>query len=394
MNFQQLMIARKARSQTIVEAFGTGMPGYSDVARHSGRPGYEQQLAEAQKFINTMTMRDFYEAMSTSDFPLLFGDSIDRKMYTKFKSLPGVWRNYVKVDNTIPDMRAVKRFRATRGDGTLSDVPQGDSYPADSIGESTYSYSLGKKGKRRNFLWEALQNDDLGALHDTPDDFAFQAANTEANFASSLFVGNTTLYSTTHSVQGTNYANLATSTPLTPANLAAAISVMGDYPGDDGSSPVLNEPLFLVVGTKNMEFTALQILNSITVAYDSIGDTDTLRPNLPTANIVPSRITSSLQVLRDPWMRTNDSTNVATSWYLFSDPNNGWAIEMGFLNGHETPELFMKNSNQVLLGGGMTSPMDGDFDNDAVAYKVRHIMGGSHTNAVGGWRFTYWAHNT
>lgn len=398
MNFQQLMAARQVRSQAIVEAFGAGIPGYGAVGRGRGDPQYEVQLAEAQRFINTMTMRDFAEAMSTSDFPLLFGDTIDRKLYASFKGLPAVWRNYVKVDNTIPDMRAVKRFRATRGDGTLSDVPQGDSYPADSIGESTYSYSLGKKGKRRNFLWEALQNDDLGALHSTPDDFALQASNKEADFASSLFVGNTTLYSATHAVQGTNYANLATSTPLTPTNLAAAINAMGNYPADDGASPILNEPMFLVVGTLGMQFVAEQILNSVTVAYDSLAtgdaDTETLRPNLPTASLIPSRIKSRLQVLRDPWMRNNDSTNYATSWYLFGDPNNGWAVEMGFLNGHETPELFMKNSNQVLLGGGMTSPMDGDFDNDAVAYKVRHIMGGSHTNAVGGWRFTYWAHNT
>lgn len=399
MNFQQMMEARNARSQMIQEKFNPGRPafaprGYRSVGHLRGNPEYEMRLAEAQQFINSMTAQDLREAMSTSDFPLLFGDTIDRKMFATFRAIPAVWRNYIKVDNQIPDFRAVKRFRCTRGDGILSDVPQGDSYPADSVTESQYSYSLGKKGKRRNFLWETLVNDDLGCLHSAPDDFAWQAANKEAQFASSLFVGNTTLYSTTHSVAGTNYSNLATSTALTPDNLAAAISAMGLYPADDGAAPILNEPIFLVVGTLEMKFKAEQILNSITVAYDSIGDTDTIRGNLPTANIIPRSISSTMQVLRDPWMKYNDSTNYATSWYLFADPNMGWAVEMGFLAGHETPELFMKDSNQVLLGGGSTNPIDGDFDNDAVGYKVRHVMGGSHTNAVGGWRFTYWAHNT
>ncbi len=388
MKFQEYLAMQKANKRALREM---RLGGNAREIRQA-QPGYKARLTEAQNFINgACSMRDVFEAMSTSDFPLLLADSLDRRLVASFKSMPAVWRNYIKVTNDVTTMtRAVKRFRCTRGDGLLANVPQGDSYPTDSKSESTYSFTMGKWGRRRDFTWELMIDDDLGALKSTPDDFGYQAANKEAQFASALHVGNTTLYSATHAVAGTNYANLATSTPLTMANLSAAISAMGLYPHDDGVSPVLNTPKYLVVGTKGMEHTALQILNSLTVAVR--GDTDAV--NFPTASLLPAKITSSMQVLIDPFMRYNDATNYATSWYLFSDPNDGWAAEMAFLAGHETPEMFMKNSNQVLMSGGSTSPMDGDFDSDAIAYKIRHVGGGSHTNAVGGWRFTYWAHNT
>lgn len=408
MNYRELREAKVAQKAALYKRYnrlpaGLAPDGYRHIAAGQRPPGarrdspeYEARLAEVVRDLAEMrNMDDLREAMSTSDFPLLLADSLDRRMYASFKTVPQVWRNYIKVSNDITTMtRAVKRFRCTRGDGILADVPQGASYPADSKSESTYSFTLGKKGRRRDFTWELMIDDDLDALKSTPDDLGYQAANKEAQFASALYTANTTLFATTHAVQGTNYSNLATSTPLTPANLDAAVSTMGLYPHDDGVSPILNDPKFLVVGTKAMLHTALRILRSITLDYDSFGDTDTVRADLPTANIVPQEVRNSIIPLLDPFMRYNDSTNYATAWYLFSDPSNGYAVEMGFLKGYETPQLFMKNSNQVMLGGGMSHPMDGDFDTDAISYKARHVMGGSHTNAVGGWRFAYWAHNT
>ena len=72
------------------------------------------------------------------------------------------------------------------------------------------------------------------------------------------------------------------------------------------------------------------------------------------------------------------SSNGNTSWFLFANPNNGRpALEMAFLRGHEEPEIFMKTSNAQRIGGGMTDPMDGDFDTDSLQYKVRHVLGGA-----------------
>lgn len=329
------------------------------------------------------------EAISTSDFPLLFGDTIDRVLLAKYKAHMPTWRDYVKIGK-VSDFRTVKRFKCSPGRGLLPEVGQGESYQSDKPGELSYSFSVTKYGGVRNIFWEALINDDLQALQDAPNDFAYQAQQTEWYQSTALWAANSTLYATTHSVNSTNYSNKGTAQFDADA-LAAAISTMGEYPGDDAdATPIMNDPVYIVVATKAMQLKVEQVLNSLVVAYT--GDSD--RDNLPTANIISQELRSRMQVRYNPFIRMLDPTNYATSWYLFASPVDGWAAEVAFLSGYETPQLFMRASSQVMLGGGLASPMEGGFDNDSVDYKVRHVMGGSHTNAVGGWRFTYWSDGT
>ena len=64
-------------------------------------------------------------------------------------------------------------------------------------------------------------------------------------------------------------------------------------------------------------------------------------------------------------------------WYLLADPNfSRGALEMGFLRGHEEPEVFMKNPDAIKVGGGI-DPLNGSYANDSVEYKVRHVLGGT-----------------
>jgi len=343
-------------------------------------PGYQAALREAAEFFADVCdgrydMRLFRAALSTDDFPYLFGDTIDRMMVAQYQSITPAWRDYLAVKK-VRDFRDVKRFHCTRGSGRLDKVDPGTGYKIDAPTESYYSYAVTKYGRRRDILWEALVNDDLDALHQAPNDLAWQAANTEAYLATSLFCANATLYATSGGGRPTN-GNLFTTT-LTPANLQAALVQISKFTSPE-SEPMLNSPKYLVVPPA-LELEALKILNSATLAFT--GDTDA---NFPILNILQGR----LEVRVNDWLPIVDTTNGHTSWYLFSDPAMGWPVEVGFLQGHETPELFMKASNQTLLGGGQTNPMDGDFDTDSVAYKVRHVVGGSQTNAVGGWRFTF-----
>ncbi len=51
---------------------------------------------------------------------------------------------------------------------------------------------------------------------------------------------------------------------------------------------------------------------------------------------------------------------------MMADPAATEGIEIGFLNGQETPDLLVQDN-----------PTDGSvFTNDAISYKVRHIFGG------------------
>jgi hypothetical protein len=83
----------------------------------------------------------------------------------------------------------------------------------------------------------------------------------------------------------------------------------------------------------------------------------------------------TLQV--NPYLPIIDTSgNADTTWYLFATLSNGAAVKVNFLQGHEAPELCMKAPNKVMLGGGSANPLEGDFESDAVMWRVRHILGG------------------
>ena len=70
------------------------------------------------------------------------------------------------------------------------------------------------------------------------------------------------------------------------------------------------------------------------------------------------------------------SGDVATTWYVFADHGQGAAVEFVYLTGYESPEVCMKNSDKVAVGGGAPmSAYSGDFATDNIMYRVRHVMG-------------------
>lgn len=332
-------------------------------------------------------------AISPADFPLLFGDTIDRVLLAKYRALDSSWREYVAV-KSVTDFRDVKRFKVGRGGGILGALLPGEAYKPDKPSESSYSYAVQKRGSVRNIYWEAMINDDLGALTETPDDLAYRTRQTEDYVATGFFCAaggiNTDLYKNNHSFTATDtgvvttYSNLFEHA-LTAQALAYVIGQMGNYPDDTGGGlPFSNDPIHLVVGTREMQFKAEQIVNAPTVM--AVGSSD--EKNIPTLSILPDTIRSRMRVHYNPMIRMYDTVNYQTRWFLFSDLADGHAVEVGFLQGHEDPQLFMRASSQLALSGGLASPLAGDFDTDSVDYKIRMVMGGADTHAVGGWRFT------
>lgn len=383
--FMQLIETMRAEEASIQRLFGSeGV----QVRRHPRRdtPQYKRNLLEAMKLVRNVMegvtpLYRLQEALSTSDFPTYFGDTLDRMVVQEYRAAPSDWRDFLKVSR-VRDFRTVDRYKMSDGDQRLQQVAEGEAYPVGDRDESSYSFSVNKYGRRFRLLWEVMVNDDLEALRNFPSLMARAAKRTEDYFAASLYVNNTTLFSTTHSVNGTNYSNKDTAA-LSLTALEAAYNAMVAYPGDANSDgyiePIFNAPVFLVVPPQ-LKITADKILRS-DLNFINTTETNVLR--------------GEMQVKVDPYMPIVDTTNGATSWYLFADPGNGHAAEVAFLRGYEEPGLFQKTSNQVRLGGGgPTDPMEGDFETDAVEFKVRHVVGGSHANAIGGWRFAYFSDGT
>jgi hypothetical protein len=51
--------------------------------------------------------------------------------------------------------------------------------------------------------------------------------------------------------------------------------------------------------------------------------------------------------------------------------------------------MWVKKSNAMqLVGGGDVNAFDGDFDTDAIAYRLRYIFGGAAVDGRGGYAST------
>ncbi|MBU2249927.1 MAG: hypothetical protein KKD77_24490, partial [Gammaproteobacteria bacterium] len=143
---------------------------------------------------------------------------------------------------------------------------------------------------------------------------------------------------------------------------------------------------YLVTGP-SLEFTARQILTSATKMWLAGATTIAAAPDVPypMTNVISQY---GMELVIDPYLPVIDATHPG-SWYLFADPADIAAIEYDYLQGHERPEICMKASDKVSIGGGALSPLSGDFATDNVFYRVRDIFGANKLVTTGGWRGTY-----
>lgn len=335
-------------------------------------PRYIGQLAEAAGFIEEVTSgrRPFYhfqEAMTTSDFPLLFGDVIDRMLLGNYQEAPYSW-NQIVSRKTVPDFRTVRRFTIDGAQAVLDTVPEESEYPAAALTEGRYEYAVQKYGRRIPFAWEAMINDDLDALKDVPDRFGRAARRTEERFVSGLFCSSTGPNATFFSSGNKNV--VTANPPLSIVALQLAMQVISAQRDADGE-PIALEMMTLWVPPA-LEITANNIANATQLWLGA--DTDAQR--LVTTNWMRSRFKIAVGPYIPDIITTGDRGN--TSWFLFANPSVGRpAGEIGFLRGHETPEVWIKSPNAQRAGGGMVDAMDGDFDTDSIQYRVRHVLGGT-----------------
>lgn len=369
--FLDVIESIRAEEADVQRLFGDAGQGVRSRKRDAT---YMRKLSEAAQFMadvyqGARPLHHLREALSTSDFPYLFGDVLDRQMLANYQEAPYSWNRYCKRAR-VRDFRQVKRFALTGGEDVLEKVEQLAPYPAATMGDAYYYYTVAKYGKIVPLSWEVIINDDLDAFRDLPARLGKSARRTEEKLATELFVNTTGPHSSLYTV-GTNQI---TGNPALSVNaLQTAMGYLLTQTDSDGE-PIVTEKMTLVVPPQ-LQVTAYNILNALQIWPKTDGGSTTTQ-EIMVANWVKSQgIVETVTNFYIPIVAS--SSNGSTSWFLFSDPVAGRpALEMGFLIGHESPEIFMKSPNAQRVGGGMVSPEDGDFDTDAITYKVRHVVGG------------------
>lgn len=314
--------------------------------------------------------RPVTESLSTSDFPILFGDFLSRSLAQRYPQAAKVWPKFA-TRQVVRDFRPTKVVDFMGGGAVLDRVPELDEYEARGFAESEFETVLAKYGNRLQWSWEMGINDDLGAFQRGPDALSRGAAATEDYVATSVLVDaagpKTALFGTVDTA------------PLTRGNLEAAIQSISVQEDEDGNPIDIGTPILVV--PQSLKLTAMNIVN-----------TTQLRSQVGTGNgsVLEDRTGNGLsdtpEIVANRWLTSIDKSGTkATSWYLLPAPNGARpAVYETFLQGHENPDLRVKADGGMRLGGGAVDPAEGSFERDDVQYRVRHVVGGNQgfTDAV------------
>ncbi len=283
----------------------------------------------------------FREAADSGTWANALGNSVTRRMqsvYTGETDLQA-WRKVATVGR-VNDFRTQERFRVG-GYGNLPVVGESSSYaPLSTPGDNKATYQAAKRGGLETVTREMILNDDVNAIRRIPAELAMAAGNTLYEFVFDFFRTNPVVWdglALYHASHGNLFAAALDATQFAAHRLAMVKQVRAGSGKRMGVSPAtilvpfeLQDVAFnLFIRNQNLDKTFVQTINPevITVPY---------------------------------WTDANDFVTVANPMQL---P----VLEISFLNGQETPDLFVQDMPNV---GSM-------FSNDKLTYKIRHEYGGA-----------------
>ncbi|MDA8217178.1 MAG: Mu-like prophage major head subunit gpT family protein [Dehalococcoidales bacterium] len=274
----------------------------------------------------------------------IVGNVMNKRLVADYQAQPKWWAPLV----TVVDVKDMKlQTRVLLNDfSALATVAENGAYANVAWGDGAETYTPVKKGNIVYVTLETILNDDTHAFTRLPKKLAAAATVTINEVISALWTANAGLGSVmadTRNVFDLNHQSNTGVAALDATNLAAAIVVVTKMT-NSASKRIGARPGYLLV-PPDLAFTAATLLNS------------TLLPGSPNNDV------NALQGIVKPIVVPN-WTDV-NNWYLHPDPREIEAMEVGFLNGRQEPELLVQDS-----------PTSGSvFTNDAISWKVRWIFG-------------------
>lgn len=315
----------------------------------------------------TISAWKLQEAMTTSDFPLLFGDLLYRQLLGFYAPFPVSYPAYSSPFD-LKDFRPLNLLTIDGGSAVLDEVPEEAPYPEVSFTEGRYQLQVRKYGRRYGLSFEMIVNDDLNAFASRPAQMAIGARRMEEKLVTQAFVDASGPHASFYT---SGNKNIVPSNPvLGVIGLQAAMTKLAAQVDSDGEPIVID--MYTLVVPPALEITAQNMLNGLQLRVKENGGST--NQELITLNWMQAKF----QLKVNPYIPiVASSANGNTSWFLFANPSSGArpALAHGFLRGRRTPQMYMKDPDQILIGGGTSDVMEGNFDNDGIDYKIRHFFG-------------------
>jgi hypothetical protein len=283
------------------------------------------------------------EAIATTDLPNILLNSLTKKLiqdYEEWQVVPGLERLYTTT--RLTDYKPQDRVRL----GYLSDLPTvAEAGPYTELTKPTdekITYTIVKKGGLITISEETIRNDDLGKVMGMTQRLARAARHTLASFVTNFFTTPPAYDPDALAWFHATHNNLGV-TALSSSELdARAILLAKQSEKDSGNR--LGLTLDWIMVPIDLRPTAMQINRNMLATnnwYAKFGQNE--------ENII-----------------VNPLLTATATWYGGTMPNNAPFLEIGFLDGYETPQIFLANL-----------PTQGtQFTNDQLQFKVKFVFGG------------------
>jgi ATP-dependent protease ClpP protease subunit len=292
-----------------------------------------------------------FAAHSTSDFPYLLQDAINKKLQAAYGAVPSIWRRIANVGQ-VSDFKTINLLKMGSFN-SLVDKPEGGEYQAGTFSEEREQMAAKTKGRYVAMTREMLINDDLAAFNRLGQMLGQAAARTVNADVVSILTANPTMADTVALFHASHNNLAASGTVISVAALSAARAAMRKQKDPSGLDYTNIMPSLLVVPVVLEE-----IAHSVVTSTSNTDANGSLKNNF-------IRTWGALDIISDPLL---DAAS-ATSWYMVTDPNIAPLIEIAFLDGVETPY----------------TESEAEFMTDAMRWKVRMDYG----VAANDWRAGY-----
>jgi hypothetical protein len=414
-------VARKRRVDEAARIYADVLQGNLDPVflREAIMPRNEVFVAHLMEKYPNLYMDDragrrllgLRETMSITDYQALYVDVLDRMYYGYYNAYPVVNKPIVRV-HQLRDFRVVSRYlldgavspylpigrnrsTQTSGGGPAGAIPQtalsgpvpqdGSTFPTTDTAPIQYQPLAYGSGTAVN--WAALVNDDLGIFKDLSKRLAMQGNRGVSQFITSFFFSSAGLNAAIFKAAYKNlitptYGALATNPPISSQGLMDALKVLAGQLDSSGNPIMITGKLYLVHGPSQIA-AANNALKAVNMFVTNEGGTETASNSFIQQMLqVPNWVAQNIIPIMDPYMpivMTGAAGNIAqTAWALVCDPDaqERPGVEVGFLNGYETPQIFQKVPNTMRMGGGV-DPMLGDYYTMDQEMKIIGVMGGT-----------------
>lgn len=264
---------------------------------------------------------------SSSDFPLLLGDTAQKALKRGYEESPEVFPQFTRAV-TLTDFKPTSLAGLGRFSG-LDLIPANGEYKFGTFNESGSSLRLATYGKMFGISRQAIINDDLNAMVDVPRKMGQAAKRTVGDAVFALLTSNPVLSDGIALFHASHNNLVGVGTAISTTTVDGVRVLMATQKDTDGR--IVRVPLKFLIVPVGLGGLARTVLES----QFEVGGSK----NLTTPNIVRN----SFEVIEDPRL---DAHN-ATAWYGIADPALFDGLVVGYLDGNQEPYLESKDGWSV-----------------------------------------------